>query len=132
MPGVPDVNNLYELNFNTSQLPKGVILLDVLHRTDHKTPKNLTIPTLNTYNTTCSLTKTSPIAMPVSAEKCEQVQDIRWTTLQHNTTTKPLPKIPHNTNLQLELETNGSCISIPDSEIPDEARDKLKELLNIK
>ena len=129
---VPDINNLYELNLILFQLPKGVIPLDVLHRIDHKTPKNLTIPILNTNNTTCSLTKNSPIATLVSAGFCEQVQEIRWTTLQDNTIAKLLPKIPANTNLQLEPDMNNSSKSIPDAEIPVEARDKLKELFDIK
>ena len=30
--------NLYEMNADTFQLPEGIILLDVLHRVDHKTP----------------------------------------------------------------------------------------------
>ena len=36
----PDTNNLYELNFDMFQLSEGVIPLDMLHRMDHKTPKN--------------------------------------------------------------------------------------------
>ena len=66
-----------------------------------------------TNNTTCSLTKNSPIATLVLAGKCEQVQNIRWITLQNNTTAKLLPKIPNNTNLQLEPDTNNSYKSIP-------------------
>ena len=57
MSAVPDTTNLYELNFDTFQLPVGVIPLDILHRIDHKTPKTLNIPIMNTNNTTCSLTK---------------------------------------------------------------------------
>ena len=56
-PMVPDTNNLYELHFDTFQLPEGVISLDVLHRMDHKTPETLNIPIMNTNNTHCSLTK---------------------------------------------------------------------------
>ena len=56
---------------------------------------------------------------------------MRWTTLQDNATAKLLQTIPANINLQLEPDTNNSCKSIPDSEIPDEARNKRKELLNI-
>ena len=107
MAEVPDVNNLYELNFDTFQLPEGVIPLDALHMIDHKTPKNLIIPILNPNNTICNLTKNSPISILVLAGKCEQVQEIRWTTLQDNTTAKLLPKVPHNTNLQLEPDRNG-------------------------
>ena len=106
--------------------------MDVLHRIDHKILRNLYIPILNTNNTICSLTKNSPIARLVLAGKCEQIQEIRWTTLKDNATTKLLPKIPDNTNYQLEPDTNSSLKSIPDAEIPDETRDKLKELLNIK
>ena len=97
----PDVNNLYELTFDTFQLPEGVIPLDILHRINNKTPKNLTIPILNINNTTCSLTKTSPIVTLILAGKCEQVQEIRWTTLQDDTTTKLLPEIPANTKLTI-------------------------------
>ena len=107
-PEIPDLNNLYELNFYTLQLPEGVIPLNVLHRIDHKTPKNLTIPILNTNNTTCSLTKNSPIATLVLTVKCVQVQEIRWTTLQDKATTKLLRKIPANTNLQLQPDKNNS------------------------
>ena len=62
MPEVLDINNLYELNLDTFQLPKGVIPLDIIHRIDHKTPKNLHVPILNTNNAICSPTKNSSIA----------------------------------------------------------------------
>ena len=71
MPEDPDVNNLCELNFDTFQLSEGIIPLDVLHRIDHKTPKHLTIPILNTNNTTSSLSKNSPIATLVSTGRWE-------------------------------------------------------------
>ena len=38
MPIPCNTNNVYELNFDTFQLPEDVILLDILHRVDHKTP----------------------------------------------------------------------------------------------
>ena len=50
--------------------------------------------------------------------------------LQENTA-KLLPEMPYSTNLQLEPDTNHSSRSIPDVEIPDEARDKLWEVLDI-
>ena len=37
MPMLWNTSNLYELNFDTFQLPKGVILLNVLHRINHMT-----------------------------------------------------------------------------------------------
>ena len=46
-PDIPDTTNLYELNADTFQLPEGVILLDILHRVNHKTPQHLNIPILN-------------------------------------------------------------------------------------
>ena len=52
------------------------------------------------------------------------------TTRQNNRQTTS--KIPHNTNLQLEPDTNGSFKSISVAVIPDNARGKLKELLYIK
>ena len=61
-PRVSDTSNLFELNFDMSQLPEGVIPLDVLHGVDHKPSKTLNIPIMNTNNTTFSLTKNSPIA----------------------------------------------------------------------
>ena len=131
MPTVPNTNNLYQLNFDMFQLPEGVIPLDVLHRMDHKTPKILNIPIMNNNNTTCSLTKTFPIAMLTLAGRCKEVQDISWTKLQDNTA-KLLPKLPNNTDLNFEPDTNNSTRSIPDADIPDKPRSKLKELLDIK
>ena len=107
MPVFPDTNNLYNRNFDTFQLPEGVIPLDVLHRMDHKTLKTLTIPIMNDNTTTCSLTKNSPIATLVPVVRCEEVQEVSWTKLQ-DSTAKLLPKIPNNSNLQLEPATNNS------------------------
>ena len=86
---------------------------------------------MNMNNTTCSLTKILPIAMLMPAGRCEEVQEISWTKLQDNTV-KLLPKLPNNTNLQLEPDTNNSPRSIPDADTQDVVRDKLKELFNIK
>ena len=36
-PEIPDPSNIYELDFSTFQLPKGVIPLHVMHCMDHKT-----------------------------------------------------------------------------------------------
>ena len=38
-PKIPDPSNIYELNFNTFQLPEGVIPLDVMDCVDHKLPQ---------------------------------------------------------------------------------------------
>ena len=50
-PEIPEPNNIYELDFNTFQLPERVIPLDMMHCMDHKTPQTLKIPILNTNNT---------------------------------------------------------------------------------
>ena len=55
MPMVPNTNKLYELTFDTFQLPEVVIPLYVLYRMDHETPKTLEISLMNTNNTACSL-----------------------------------------------------------------------------
>ena len=86
---------------------------------------------MNTNNATCSLTKNSPIATLIPVARWEEIQEVSWTKLQDNTA-ELLRSLPNNTNLQLEPDTNNSPRSIPDADIPDEAREKLKELLNIK
>ena len=50
LPPLLNTNDVYELNFNTFQLPEGVIPLDIPHKVNHKTPQNLNIPILNTNN----------------------------------------------------------------------------------
>ena len=49
-------------------------------------------------------------------------------------TTPPnlLPQIPHNTRLQLEPDSKGLPRSIPDVDIPEEARMKFRDLLEKK
>ena len=105
-PTLQNTNNLFELNFDTFQLPEGVISLDVLHRIDHKTPQSLNILILNTNNSFCSITKNSPHSyMLALTGKCEEVQEVSWSRLKCDTA-KLLPKLPKNTNLQLEPDTN--------------------------
>ena len=130
-PIIQNTNILYELNVDTFQLPKGIIPLDVLHRVDHKTPQSLNIPILNTNNSPCSITKNSAIATSVLAGKCEEIQEVSWSRLQWDTT-KFLDKTPQNTNVQLEPHTKSSSKSVPDVDIPEEARVKLQDLLDRK
>ena len=72
-----------------------------------------------------------PIAPMCPAGKCDEVQEIIWSRLQCDTA-KLLPKIPHNASLHLEPDTKALASSIPDADIPKEARTKLQELLNEK
>ena len=75
-PEIPEPNNIYELDFDTFQLPEGVIPLDMMHHMDHKMPKTLKIPILNTNNTIFNLGKNSPVATLVPAGKCKQIQEV--------------------------------------------------------
>ena len=72
-PKLTNTTNLYKMNADTFQLPEGVILLDVLHRVNHKTPQQLNIPVLNTNNVPCSICMNTPIASMHLAGKCEEV-----------------------------------------------------------
>ena len=68
-----------------------------------------------------------PIATLMLMGRCEEVQQVSWTKIQ-GIAARLLPKIPNNTSLQLEPDTNHSSRSISDAYIPDEARDKLKDI----
>ena len=115
-PKTADSTNLYELNANTFQLPKGIIPLDVLHRVNHKVPQYLSIPILNAKNVPCSISKNMLITSMHYVEKCDEVQEISCSRLWCDTS-KLLPKISLNTSLQLEPDTKSSVSSIPDVEI---------------
>ena len=127
-PKLADTTNLYEMNAATFQLPEGIILLDVLHRANHRTPQYLIVLVLNT-NVSCSIGRNRPIASMHPAGKCEEVQEFNWNSLQCDTS-KLLPQILHNTRLQLEPDSKSLARSIPDADIPEEARTKLQELLD--
>ena len=66
------------------QLLEGIIPLDIMHCMDHKMPRTLKVPILDTNNTISSLTKNSPIVTLVPAGKLEQIQEVKWLVL-HNT-----------------------------------------------
>ena len=63
------------------------------------------------------------------AGKCKEAQEVSWSRLWYDTS-KLLPQIPQNTSLQLEPDTKGLASSIPDMDIPKEARTKLQGWLN--
>ena len=118
---IPGSNNIYEVEFNTFQLPEGIIPLDIMHHVDHKMPRALKVPILNT--TISSLAKNSPIVTLVPTGKCKQVQEIKWSVLKDAKwtvilevaqvpettdllqTAQLLPKIPSTTNLHLDPDT---------------------------
>ena len=89
-PKLTNTTNLYKMNAVTTQLPEGVILLDILHRVNQKTPQYLNILVLNTNNVSCSIGKNMPIASMHPVGMCEEVQEVIWNNLQYNTS-KLLP-----------------------------------------
>ena len=110
---------------------EGVILLDILHKVNHKTPQNLNIPILNTNSSFCGISRSSPLETLALAGKCEEIQDVIWNQVQCSNT-KLLPEIPVGTSLQLESDTKSPLRSIPDADILEEARVQLQELLDWK
>ena len=72
-----------------------------------------------------------PIASLQSVGKCEEVQEVSWSSLCCDTS-KLLPQILQNTSVQLKPDTNSFASSIPDADIPEEVRMKLQELLDTK
>ena len=130
-PKISNTTNLYEVSADTFQLPEGVILMDIMHRVNHKTLQNLNIPVLNANNVPCSIGKNMPIASMHPVGKCEGVQEVSWSRLQCDTS-KLLPQLLQNTSLQVEPDTKSLASSNPDVDITEEARTKLQELLNKK
>ena len=131
MPPLCNTNDVYELNCNTFQLPEGVILLDILHKVNHKTPQYLNIRTLNTSNSFYSISRCSPLATLVLVGKCEEIQEVSWNQVQCNNA-KLLPEILEGNSLELEHNTKSHLRSILDADIPEEARVQLQELLDWK
>ena len=115
--------NLYEINADTFQLPEGIILLDVLHRVDHKTPQHLNIPVLNTNNVPWSIGKNTPFTTIHPVGKCEEAKEVSWNNFQCDTS-KVLPQILQNTSLQLETDSNGIASSNPDVGHSEGGQDK--------
>ena len=125
-PKLTNTSNLYKMNADIFQLPEGIILQDALCRVDHKTPQHPNVLVLNTNNVPCSIGKNMPIVSMHPAGKYEEVQEFRWSSLWYDTS-KLLPQIAQNTSLQLAPDTKGLASSIPDADIPEEARTKFWE-----
>ena len=119
---IPDPSSIHKLNFSTFQLSKGVTPLDVMHCMDHKMSQTLKIPILNINNTISSLGKNLPVAALVPAEKCEQIQEVKWSgvTQEPDLLKKQqlMPEILSATNLHLEPNTPSVSKFIPDAYIP--------------
>ena len=100
-PKLTNNTNLYKMNAVTTQLPEGMILLDILHRVDHKTLQHLNVPVLNMNNISCRTGTNMPIVSMHPVGRCEEIQEVSWNSLWCDTSTC-LPQIQHNTRLQLE------------------------------
>ena len=107
MSPLHNTNDVYKLNFNTFQLPEGVIPLDILHKVKHKTPQYFNIPILNANNSFCIISRCSPLAMLAPSEKHEKIQEVSWNQV-HCDNAKLLLEIPEGTSLQLESNTKSS------------------------
>ena len=57
IPKLTNTTDLYKVNADTFQLPESIILLDILHRVDHKTLQHLNVPVLNANIVSCSIGK---------------------------------------------------------------------------
>ena len=79
-PKIPDTEALYKVNCKF-QLPKEIKHLDVLHRMDHKIPRELNIHILNTGNNPISLGKNTLIGTLTKLAKAESICNINWSTL---------------------------------------------------
>ena len=81
-PEILDSNNINKVDFNTFQLPEGIISTrcNASHGSQHA--KNVESSILNTNNTISSLAKNSPIVTLVPAGKWEEIQEIKWSVLQ--------------------------------------------------
>ena len=75
-PKLKNTTNLYKMNAVTAQLSEGMILLDILHRVNHKTLQYLNVPVLNANNVPCNIGKNMPIASMHPAGTCEEVQEV--------------------------------------------------------
>ena len=110
---------MYEVNCKF-QLPEEIIPLDILHRVDHKIPRELNIHILNTGNNPVLFGKITLLGTLTRSTKVESICNIDWSTLKKaktqaikqvvnlpetkEFTNKLLPEIPSETNLQLEAD----------------------------
>ena len=119
-PKMLDTIILYGVN-SKFQLQKGIMPLDVLHRVDHKIPREMNIQILNTSSNSMPINKITVIGTLTPATKVANIDSINWSTLDDARTkgakqivdlpeTKELvkqllPVIPPGINLQLEADT---------------------------
>ena len=74
-PRNTQVNSLFEISLYR-QLPKGLILLDVLHNIQHKQPQEMLVPLLNTMNSVVKPRKNTDLGSITKVDNAEYVQNI--------------------------------------------------------
>ena len=126
--------NLILISF---QLPEGVTHLDMMHHMDHKMPKTLKVPILNTNKTFSSLGKNSPVTMLVQqGSVCKSKRSNGQKLLKNQIYSRNLSYchryLTQLTYNILEPDTPNVSKSIPDTDILEIARKRLKELSDIK
>ena len=126
-----NTRHLYQLDV-TGDLPPGIIPLAVICKIDHKYPKLLQIPLLNTeHNSVHILGKTiTGKLLPIDVTDLK-VSNISWTTDGTATANKAtdLPCMPPKSSFQPEHSNTKHSIVLQDSLILQEAKDCLSSLL---
>ena len=111
------------------QLPKGLIILDVLYNVQNKQPQEMLVPLINTVNSVVKLSKSTVLGSITKVDNVEYVQNM--SSLQsakdkaHNEAqswqeAKPLfPVFLDSSSFQMHAhDSNKSLIQLHDANIP--------------
>ena len=111
-PEIPDPSHIYELDFNTFQLTKGVIPLDVMYHVDHKTSKTLTI------------SKSIPDAniLEVARKRLQQLLDVKYNSIVF----KSAADISRTNLIELHIPTEGPPVQSKPYSVPLKYREFVK------
>ena len=130
---------MLEINLDR-QLPKGLILLDVLHNTEHKQPQEMLIPLLNIMNSVVKLPKNTILGSIAKVDNAESIQNIY--SLQHHNVkahvkTHPsrplLPVFPDHSSFTTHAhDINKSPMQLQDANVPSKIQCKLHTMLTSK
>ena len=133
-------NNLLKINLYR-QLPKGLILLDVLHNIEHKQLQEMMIPLLNLMNTVIKFPKNTVLGSISTVDSMDNIQssyspkhNVKANANSHPS--KPLlPVFLDSSNFATHTHThNGdkSPIQLQDASVPLEIQHKLNTMLTNK
>ena len=136
-----DTNSLIKLD---RQLPKGIILLDVLHSTIHKQLQELITLILNIANTDIKLLKNTVLGSLTRVNDIDCIHNVSWkkrqpisnkthgTTLQELQVQNLLPVFLEQSSFQTYAhDDNKPPIKLQDADILQFIQSKLSEMLNI-